>query len=67
MSFDDCVLRRGRTSAGREFEMENAVTVTVKAHRTRNHKHHRAAAKPAACAKPLMLSTVGSKGKRGGG
>jgi len=25
-----------------------------------------AAAKPAACAKPLMLSTPGSKGKRGG-
>ena len=33
---------------------------------TRNRKHRRAAAKPAACAKPLMLSTVGSKGQRGG-
>jgi len=31
---------------------------------TRNRKHRRAAAKPAACAKPLMLSTPGSKGKR---
>ena len=28
--------------------------------------HHRATAKPAACAKLLMLSTPGSKGKRGG-
>jgi len=26
---------------------------------TRNRKHRRAAAKPAACAKPLMLSTPG--------
>jgi len=26
---------------------------------TRNRKHRRAAAKPAACAKPLMLSTAG--------
>ena len=34
---------------------------------TRNHKHRRAAAKPAACAKPLMLSTVGTKRKRKGG
>jgi len=33
---------------------------------TRNRKHRRAAAKPAACAKPLMLSTSGSKGQRGG-
>ena len=33
---------------------------------TRNRKHRRAAAKPAACAKPLMLSTPGSKGKREG-
>ena len=33
---------------------------------TRNHKHRRAAAKPAACAKPLMLSTLGRKGKREG-
>jgi len=33
---------------------------------TRNRKHRRAAAKPAACAKPLMLSTPGSKGKRRG-
>ena len=31
---------------------------------TRNCKHRRAAAKPAACAKPLMLSTAGKKGKR---
>jgi len=30
---------------------------------TRNGKHRRAAAKPAACAKPLMLSTLGSKGE----
>ena len=34
---------------------------------TRNRKHRRAAAKPAACAKPLMLSTVGRKGKMEGG
>ena len=33
---------------------------------TRNRKHRRAAAKPAACANPLMLSTPGSKGKRSG-
>jgi len=33
---------------------------------TRNRKHRRAAAKPAVCAKPLMLSTLGSKGKRAG-
>jgi len=33
---------------------------------TRNRKHRRAAAKPTACAKPLMLSTPGSKGKRRG-
>jgi len=33
---------------------------------TINHKHRQAAAKPAACAKPIMLSTLGSKGKRGG-
>ena len=32
---------------------------------TRNCKHRRAAAKPAACAKLLMLSTLGSKGKWG--
>ena len=32
---------------------------------TRNRKHRRAAAKPAACAKPLMLSTLGSKGREG--
>ena len=31
--------------------------------RTRNRKHRRAAAKPAACAQPLMLSTLGSTGK----
>ena len=30
---------------------------------TRNRKHRPAAAKPAACAKPIMLSTVASKGK----
>ena len=30
---------------------------------TRNNKHPRAAAKPAACAKPLMLSTLWRKGK----
>ena len=34
--------------------------------RTRNRKHRRAAAKPAACAKPLMLSRVGRKGNREG-
>ena len=33
---------------------------------TRNRKHRRAAAKSAACAKPLMLSTVRSKEKREG-
>ena len=33
--------------------------------KTRNRNHRRAAAKPAACAKPLMLSTLGSKGKMG--
>ena len=32
---------------------------------TSNRKHRRAAAKPAACEKSLMLSTLGSKGKRG--
>ena len=38
------------------------VMVKVK---TRNRKHRRrAAAKPAACAKPLMLSTLWRKGKR---
>jgi len=31
---------------------------------TRNRKHRQAASKPAACAKPLMLSTLGRKGKR---
>jgi len=36
----------------------------VDATQTRNRKHRRAAAKPAACAKHLMLSTPGSKGKR---
>ena len=40
-----------------------AIDITIT---TRNRKHRRAAAKPAACAKPLMLSTPGSKGKRGG-
>ena len=34
---------------------------------TRNRKHCRATAKLAAYAKPLMLSTVGRKGKREGG
>jgi len=34
---------------------------------TRNRKHRRAAAKPAACTKPLMLSKVGSHGGREGG
>ena len=34
---------------------------------TRNRKHRRAAAKPAACARPLMLSTLGRKGKKGEG
>ena len=34
---------------------------------TRNRKRRQAAAKPAACAKPLMLATLGSKGKRDGG
>jgi len=34
---------------------------------TRNCKHRRAAAKLAACAKHLMLSTVGRKGKKEGG
>jgi len=34
--------------------------------KTRNRKHRRAAAKPAACAKPLMLSKVGSQGGRAG-
>ena len=34
---------------------------------TRNRKRRGAAEKPAACAKPLMLSTVRSKGKREGG
>jgi len=29
-----------------------------------NFKHRRAAAKPAACAKPLMPSTVGREGER---
>ena len=38
----------------------------TKIHNTRNRKHRRAAAKPAACAKPLMLSTLESKGKRKG-
>ena len=33
---------------------------------TRHRKHRRAAAKPAACAKPLMLSALGSQGKKGG-
>ena len=34
---------------------------------TRNRKHRRVATKPAACAKPLMLSKVGSHGGREGG
>jgi len=33
---------------------------------TRNRKHRRVAAKPAACTKPLMLSTLRRKGKRKG-
>ena len=39
---------------------------------TRNRKHRQATAKPAACAKPLMLSTLGREprgiyvGKKGG-
>ena len=32
--------------------------------KTRNRKHRRAAAKLAACARPLVLSTLGRKGKR---
>ena len=31
---------------------------------TRNRKHRQAAAKSAACAKPLMLSTVGERKRR---
>jgi len=34
---------------------------------TRNRKHRRAAAKPAACVQNLMLLTVGSKGGKEGG
>jgi len=34
---------------------------------TRNRKHRRATAKPEACAKPIMLSTVGRKEKKKGG
>ena len=47
-------------SPGREVPLANVI-------QTRNRKHRRAAAKPAACTKPLMLSTLGSTGKRGGG
>jgi len=39
-------------------------TSQMTSQRTRNRKHRQAAAKPAACAKPLMLSTLGSKAKR---
>ena len=34
---------------------------------TRNRKHRRDAAKPAACAKPLMLSTLGARERGEGG
>ena len=43
------------------FEFFFTITVNgtknLNIYKTRNRKHHRAAAKPAACAKPLMLST----------
>jgi len=41
-------------------------TELVDDQQTRNCKYRQAAAKPAACAKPLMLSTLGRKGKRKG-
>ena len=45
----------------------NYLVLFLKTHLlTRNRKHRRAAAKPAACAEPLMLSTPATKGKRGG-
>jgi len=44
----------------------NLLASTEKIKITRNCKHRQGAAKPAACTKPLMLSTLGSKGKRGG-
>jgi len=34
---------------------------------TRTHKHRQAAAKLVACAKPLILSTLGRKEKKKGG
>ena len=42
------------------------VIIKDKKEKTRNRKQRRAAAKPAACAKPLTRSTLGSKGKRAG-
>ena len=52
----------------KDFGHWSVYSCTVLKHyfKTRNRKHRRAAAKPAVCAKPLMLSTLGSKGKRGG-
>ena len=47
-------------------ECAQHLEIQLNRNRTRNRKHRRAAAKPAACAEPLMLSTLGSKGKRGG-
>ena len=42
------------------------VVLVIGKSKTRNRKHRRAAAKPAACAKPLMPSIPESKGKRKG-
>jgi len=43
----------------------SAATLSGKYCTTGNRKHRQAAAKMAACARPLMLSTLGTKGKRG--
>jgi len=45
----------------KDFLRSQAVTYIAKYLGTRNHKHRRAAAKPAACAKPLILSTLWRK------
>jgi len=44
----------------------SALCSELKTDKTRNCKRRQAAAKPAACSKPLMLSTLGRKGKREG-
>ena len=44
-------------------KVQNSSWSEVIASTTRNCKHRRAAAKPAACAKPLMLSILAGKGK----